>query len=31
MLRITPVDQAVRARLDELSPMLAGKTLLPCP
>ena len=31
MLRITPVDDAVRARLDELRPVLAGKTLRPCP
>lgn len=31
MLRITPVDDAVRARLDELQPVLAGKTLRPCP
>lgn len=31
MLRITPVDDAVRARLDELRPVLAGKTLQPCP
>ncbi|MEO7941104.1 MAG: SPOR domain-containing protein [Burkholderiaceae bacterium] len=31
MLRITPVDETVRARLDDLRPMLAGKTLQPCP
>lgn len=31
MLRITPVGDAVRARLDELAPLLAGKTLRPCP
>lgn len=31
MLRITPIDEALRARLDELGPVLAGKTLQPCP
>lgn len=31
MLRITPVDDAVRSRLDELQPVLVGKTLRPCP
>lgn len=31
MLRITPVDDALRARLDELAPLLAGKSLRPCP
>ncbi|MCZ4313380.1 SPOR domain-containing protein [Comamonadaceae bacterium G21597-S1] len=31
MLRITPVDDAVRSRLDELQPVLAGRSLRPCP
>ena len=31
MLRITPLDDALRARLDQLGPLLAGKTLRPCP
>ncbi len=31
MLRITPLDDAVRARLDALRPLLAGKSLRPCP
>lgn len=31
MLRITPVDDALRGRLDQLQPALAGKTLHPCP
>lgn len=31
MLRITPVDDAVRARLEQLAPLLAGKSLRPCP
>lgn len=31
MLRITPVDDALRARLSDLQPALAGKTLHPCP
>ncbi len=30
MLRITPVDDALRARLDQLRPHLAGKSLRPC-
>lgn len=30
MLRITSVDESLRARLDELKPALAGKTLRPC-
>ena len=30
MLRITQADNAVRARIDELRPALAGKTLRPC-
>ncbi len=30
MLRITPIDDAVRGRLDELRPVLAGKSLRPC-
>ncbi len=30
MLRITSVDEALRARLGELKPALAGKTLRPC-
>ncbi len=30
MLRITPVDETLRARLDELKPALAGKSLRPC-
>ncbi|MBN9411675.1 MAG: SPOR domain-containing protein [Burkholderiales bacterium] len=29
-LRLPAVDDALRARLDELKPMLAGKTLVPC-
>ena len=31
MLRIAPVNEALRERLEELRPVLAGKTLLPCP
>lgn len=31
MLRITPVDDGVRARLEQLAPLLAGKSLRPCP
>lgn len=31
MLRITPLDDALRARLGELAPLLAGKELRPCP
>jgi hypothetical protein len=31
MLRITPLDDALRARLEELKPLLAGKGLRPCP
>jgi hypothetical protein len=31
MLRITPIDDAVRARLEALQPLLAGKSLRPCP
>ena len=31
MLRITPLDDALRARLDVLKPLLAGKELRPCP
>ena len=30
MLRISQVDDAVRARIEELRPALAGKTLRPC-
>lgn len=31
MLRITPVDEGVRSRLEQLAPLLAGKSLRPCP
>lgn len=31
VLRITPVDDAVREQLDALRPVLGGKTLQPCP
>ena len=31
MLRITPVNEALRESLDALRPALAGKTLRPCP
>jgi hypothetical protein len=31
MLRLPQADDALRARLDELKPVFAGKALLPCP
>jgi hypothetical protein len=31
MLRLPQADDTVRARLDELKPVLAGKAVLPCP